>query len=145
MTGVPDKAVESVRSDWGAIFGHRGEPGHTRDTGHGTNTGHTVSQTSQPSQPTNAPARPRDDRIRGRLNGRSPGADRIYVGRFQGVTGGFLYKLGVVSYTIRILHVSCMYLACILHVFRCVPFIDIKIHQDTSRYIKIHLYLSLWL
>ena len=29
-----------------------------------------------------------------------------------GVTGGFLYKMGVVSYTIRIL----MYLACILHV-----------------------------
>jgi len=29
-----------------------------------------------------------------------------------GVTGGFLYKLGVVSYTIRIL----MYPACILHV-----------------------------
>jgi hypothetical protein len=39
------------------------------------------------------------------------------------VTGGFLYKLGVVSYTIRILmypacilHVSCMYLACVQHV-----------------------------
>ena len=30
----------------------------------------------------------------------------------RGVTGGFLYKLGVVSYTIRIL----MYPACILHV-----------------------------
>jgi hypothetical protein len=33
--------------------------------------------------------------------------------------------------------VSCMYPACIVHVF-------IKIHQDTSRYNKIHLYLSLW-
>jgi hypothetical protein len=32
--------------------------------------------------------------------------------QFSRVTGGFLYKLGVVSYTIRIL----MYPACILHV-----------------------------
>jgi hypothetical protein len=39
-------------------------------TGHGTNTGHTDSRTSQPSQPTDAPARPRDDRIRGRLGSR---------------------------------------------------------------------------
>jgi hypothetical protein len=46
------------------------------------------------------------------------------------IGGGFLYN----TYP----YVSCMYLACILHVFRCVPFIDIKIHQDTSRYIKIH-------
>ncbi len=41
------------------------------------------------------------------------------------VTGGFLYKLGGISYTIRIL----MYPACILYL-AC-------IHQDTSRYIKI--------
>jgi len=47
------------------------------------------------------------------------------------IGGGFLYNT-LTPY------VSCMYLACILHVFRCVPFIDIKIHQDTSRYIKIH-------
>ena len=45
------------------------------------------------------------------------------------IGGGFLYN----TYP----YVSCMYLACILHVFRCVPFIDIKIHQDTSRYICI--------
>jgi len=37
-----------------------------------------------------------------------------------GQGGGFLYKLGVVSYTIRILHVSCMYLACILK-DTCIP------------------------
>jgi len=49
----------------------------------------------------------------------------------SGVTGGFLYKLGVVSYTIRIL----MYPACILHV-SCMYF-DVS-YQDTSRYIKIH-------
>ena len=48
---------------------HRGEPGHTR-----THESH--RRTSQASQPTNAPKRPRDDRISGRLNGRSPGADR---------------------------------------------------------------------
>jgi hypothetical protein len=56
------------------------------------------------------------------------------------VTWGFLSFLGVVSYRIRILmyfDVSCMYLACI-------SMCPIKIHQDTSRYIKIHLYLSLW-
>jgi len=41
---------------------HRGEPGHTR--AHGSH-----RRTSQPSQPTNAPERPRDDRISGRLNG----------------------------------------------------------------------------
>jgi len=59
------------------------------------------------------------------------------------VTGGFLYKLGGVSYTIRILmypacilHVSCMYLACI-------SMCPVQIHQDTLRYNKIHLYLSL--
>ncbi len=45
------------------------------------------------------------------------------------VTGGFLYKLGVVSYTIRIL----MYPACILHV-SCMYF-DVS-YQDTSRYIR---------
>ena len=49
---------------------HRGEPGHTRDT-------RTDERTSQPSQPTNAPERPRDDlsgRLNQGLNGRSPGA-----------------------------------------------------------------------
>jgi hypothetical protein len=46
-----------------------GEPGHTR--AHGSH-----RRASQLSQPTNAPKRPRDDRISGRLNGRSPGADR---------------------------------------------------------------------
>ena len=46
---------------------------------------------------------------------------------------------GYVSY------VSCMYFACISHVSWCDPFIYIKIHQNTSRYIKIQLYLSLWL
>ena len=54
-----------------------------------------------------------------------------------GVTWGFLSFLGGVSYRIRILmycDVSCMYpvriLTCPVHV-----------HQDTSRYIRIHLYL----
>ena len=56
------------------------------------------------------------------------------------VTGGFLYKLGGGSYTIRIL----MYPACILHVSCMYSSRYIKIHQDTSRYNKIHLYLSLW-
>jgi hypothetical protein len=65
---------------------HRGEPGHTRDTRdtrtHGTR-GRTKAhgphrRTSQPSKPTNNthPARQRDDRSRGRLNSRRPGADR---------------------------------------------------------------------
>jgi hypothetical protein len=50
------------------------------------------------------------------------------------------------SYRIRILmylDVSCMYLDCIL---MCPVHILNHIHQDTSRYIKIHLYmyLSLW-
>ena len=48
---------------------HRGEPGHTRDT-----------RTDEPHNHPNPPrtrARPRDDRISGRLKyGRSPGADR---------------------------------------------------------------------
>ena len=55
------------------------------------------------------------------------------------VTGGFLSLFGGGSYRIRILmylDVSCMYLDCIL---MC----PVHIHQDTSRYIKIHLYLSL--
>ena len=43
------------------------------------------------------------------------------------IGGGFLYN----TYP----DVSCIYPACILHVFRCVLFI--KIHQDTSRYICI--------
>ena len=56
------------------------------------------------------------------------------------VTYSFLSFLGTVSYRIRILmyldyiDVSCMYLDCIL---MC----PVHIHQDTSRYIKIHLYL----
>jgi hypothetical protein len=47
-----------------------------------------------------------------------------------GVTGGFLYKLGGVSYTIRIL----MYPACILHVSGM--YFDVS-RSDTSRYIEI--------
>ena len=54
------------------------------------------------------------------------------------VTWGFLYVLGGVPIRYAS-HVSYMYRACIVHVFRCVPFRYIKIHQDTSRYIKIHL------
>ena len=53
------------------------------------------------------------------------------------VTYSFLSFLGTVSYRIRILmylDVSFMYLDCIL---MC----PVHIHQDTSRYIKIHLYL----
>jgi hypothetical protein len=53
------------------------------------------------------------------------------------VTWGFLSFLGVVSYRIRILmysDVSCMYLDSIL---TC----PIYVHQDTSRYIRIQLYL----
>ena len=43
---------------------------HGRTQAHGSR-----RRTSQPSKPTNTPARPRDDRsIRGRLNSRSPGA-----------------------------------------------------------------------
>ena len=38
----------------------------TRDTR--AHTGTRIAQTPQPSKPTNTPARPRDDRIRGRLN-----------------------------------------------------------------------------
>ena len=45
------------------------------------------------------------------------------------IGGGFLYN----TYP----DVSCMYPACILHVFRCVLSRYIKIHQDTSRYICI--------
>jgi hypothetical protein len=45
------------------------------------------------------------------------------------IGGGFLYN----TYP----NVSCMYLACISHVFRCVPFRYIKIHRDTTRYICI--------
>ena len=48
----------------------------------------------------------------------------------EAVTGGFLYKLGGGSYTIRIL----MYPACILHV-SCMYF-DVS-RSDTSRYIEI--------
>ena len=57
------------------------------------------------------------------------------------VTVLLLSNLGTFVIRIRILcivHVSCMYFACIL---MC----PVHIHQDTSRYIKIHLYLSLWL
>ena len=57
------------------------------------------------------------------------------------VTVPLLSNLGTFVIRIRILcilHVSCMYSACIL---MC-PVIYIKIH---FRYIKIHLYLSLWL
>jgi hypothetical protein len=49
------------------------------------------------------------------------------------VTGGFLYKLGGGSYTIRIL----MYPACILHVSCMYSSRYIKIHRDTTRYICI--------
>ena len=53
---------------------------HTRDTrAHArAHTGTRIShrRTSQPSKPTNTPARQGDDRNRGRLNSRSPGADR---------------------------------------------------------------------
>ena len=53
-----------------------------------------------------------------------------------GVTWGLLSSLGGFVIRIRIpciAHVSCMYLACIL---MC----PVHIHQDTSRYIEIHLY-----
>jgi hypothetical protein len=56
-----------------------------------------------------------------------------------GVTWGLLSSLGGFVIRIRIpciVHVSCMYLACIL---MC-P-VHILVHQDTSRYIEIHLYL----
>jgi hypothetical protein len=43
---------------------------------------------------------------------RSPHWQGHWLEQQQGVRGGFLYELGVVSYTIRIL----MYPACILHV-----------------------------
>jgi hypothetical protein len=52
-------------------FKNRGA-GKKTPGGAGTATGHTGRRTSQPSQPTNAPGRPRDDRLSGRLNGRSP-------------------------------------------------------------------------
>jgi len=59
------------------------------------------------------------------------------AGQSGRVTYSFLSFLGTVSYRIRILmylDVSFMYLDCIL---MC----PVHIHQDTSRYIKIHLYL----
>jgi hypothetical protein len=62
---------------------------------------------------------------------------RLRASLLQRVTYSFLSILGTVSYRIRILmylDVSCMYLDCIL---MC----PVHIHQDTSRYIKIHLYL----
>jgi hypothetical protein len=54
------------------------------------------------------------------------------------VTWGLLSSLGGFVIRIRIpciAHVSCMYPACIL---MC----SVHIHQDTSRYIEIHLYLD---
>jgi hypothetical protein len=74
------KAKETV-----PVKRHRTHTGHTRvDTRHDTRAhkGHTdhtdERRTSQPSKPTNntQPARQRDDRSRGRLNSRRPGADR---------------------------------------------------------------------
>ena len=61
--------------------GFLGEPGHTRDTRDTrarTKANGPHRRTSQPSKPTNNthPARQRDDRSRGRLNSRRPGADR---------------------------------------------------------------------
>jgi hypothetical protein len=59
---------------------HRGEPGHTRDTRthKGTRTTQTNLTTIQTHQQraTPQPARPRDDRGRGRLKSRRPGVDR---------------------------------------------------------------------
>ena len=55
--------------------------------------------------------------------------------------GTFVIEFGYICYRIRILcivHVFCMY-------FECILMCPVHIHQDTSRYIKIHLYLSLWL
>ena len=59
----------------------KGGRAHTQANGsHRTRTSQpskpTNTRTSQPSKPTNTPARPRDDRIRGRRNSRSPGAER---------------------------------------------------------------------
>jgi hypothetical protein len=62
----------------------------------------------------------------------------LFGGEVVGVTWGLLSSLGGFVIRIRIpciVHVSCMYLACIL---MC----PVHIHQDTSRYIEIHLYLS---
>ena len=57
---------------------HRGEPGHTRDTRthKGTRTAQTSLTTIQTHQQLSQPACQRDDRSRGRLNSRRPGADR---------------------------------------------------------------------
>ena len=49
---------------------------------------------------------------------------------------GGTFPIRYVSYCIS------MYLECIL---MCILMCPVHIHQDTSRYIKIHLYLSLWL
>ena len=84
--------------------------------------------------------------LRGQIPDRSPifrrpggpsKAPLAYRPTSSRVTWGFLSFLGVVSYRIRILmysDVSCMYpdriLTCPVHV-----------HQDTSRYIRIQLYL----
>ena len=87
----------------------------------------THQHTRTSKQASKQPARPRDDRIRGRLPG--PG------------DGGFVIEFGGVCYQ----DTYPMYLACILYVF-CM-YLDVirsytsrytKIHQDTSRYIKIH-------
>jgi hypothetical protein len=68
-TGAPEKRHRGSRDTHGTHGDTRAHGSHRR--------------TSQPSQPTpthppigTRTARPRDDRIRGRLNSRSPGADR---------------------------------------------------------------------
>ncbi len=63
------------------------------------------------------------------LNTKSP-VHHLKLSPLRG-DGGFLYKLGGFSYTIRIL----MYPACILHV-SCM-YSDVS-RSNTSRYIKIH-------
>ena len=73
------------------------------------------------------------DRFESPLRPRSPSSRT--PGR---VTWGLLSSLGGFVIRIRIpciAHVSCMYPACIL---MC----PVHIHQDTSRYIEIHLYLD---
>ena len=68
------------------------------------------------------------------------GSDR-QKGRGGRGHGGFPIRFGGVSYTIRIL----MYLDVSRCILRCILMCPVHIHQDTPRYIKIHLYLSLWL
>ena len=159
---VSSQVMSSQVSRLLTIKSHRGEPGHTRDT-HGRTRAHgSHRQTSQPSQPTNAPtARPHDDNTttetapnRGRLNSRSPGTATVQPRSRPHPAADSKEANPTLpppaprgqSAWVTVLLLSefgyiCyqdtypMYRACILHVF-CM-YLDVS-RSYTSRYIKIH-------